>query len=58
MPKRPNPFGDCSPLQLKQHVGKKEIDLGVARDQNMKKIYGKQRESPQELAFLKKIPYV
>ena len=51
MPKRPNPFGDCSPLQLKQHVGKKEIDLGVARDQNMKKIYGKQRESPQVLAF-------
>ena len=42
MPKRPNPFGDCSPLQLKQHVGTKEVDMGVARNQNMKAIYGKQ----------------
>ena len=44
MSKRPNPFGDCSPLQLKQHVGTKDVDMGVARDQNMKEIYGKQRK--------------
>ena len=44
MPKRPNPFGDCSPLQLKQHVGTKEVDMGVAYDQNMKAVYGKQRK--------------
>lgn len=40
MPKRRNPFGECSPLQLKQHVGIKEIDCGIAQEQNMKSVYG------------------
>ena len=51
MPKRPNPFGDCSPLQLKQHVGKKEVDMGVGRDQNMKDVYGKQRKGFAPMQF-------
>lgn len=41
MPKRRNPFGECSPLQLKQHVGIKEVDLGVAQEQKMKSVYGR-----------------
>ena len=41
MPKRTNPFGDASPLQFKSHIGTKEIDTGVAKDQNMQSVYGK-----------------
>ncbi|XP_052768426.1 apoptosis regulatory protein Siva-like isoform X2 [Mya arenaria] len=44
MPKRRNPFGECSPLQLKQHVAQKEVDLGVAKDQNMKSVYERTRD--------------
>ncbi|KAK3597840.1 hypothetical protein CHS0354_029411 [Potamilus streckersoni] len=44
MPKRPNPFGDCSPLQMKVHVGKKEIDMGISQDQNMKIVYAKTKQ--------------
>jgi len=41
MPKRRNPFGECSPLQFKQHVGVKDVDLGIAQEQKMKSVYGK-----------------
>ncbi|XP_052273946.1 apoptosis regulatory protein Siva-like isoform X2 [Dreissena polymorpha] len=44
MPKRRNPFGDSSPLQLKQHVGKKEVDMGIAKHQNMKSVYERTKE--------------
>ncbi|XP_060559850.1 apoptosis regulatory protein Siva-like isoform X2 [Ruditapes philippinarum] len=44
MPKRRNPFGECSPLQLKQHVGVKEIDCGIAQQHNMKSVYDRTRE--------------
>ncbi|ESP01654.1 hypothetical protein LOTGIDRAFT_205137 [Lottia gigantea] len=44
MPKRSNPFGDSSPLQFKTHVGKKEVDMGVSRDENMKEVYEKTKE--------------
>lgn len=41
MPKRPNPFGDASPLQLKTHIGTREINtLGTDRDVKMKEVYG------------------
>ena len=40
MPKRRNPFGDGSPLQLKTHVGKKELNHGVSGEQNLKAVYG------------------
>lgn len=41
MPKRPNPFGDASPLQLKTHIGVREINmLGGDGDKNMKAVYG------------------
>ena len=43
MPKRPNPFGDGSPLQLKSHIGKKEVDMGVNKDQHMQNVYGKKQ---------------
>ncbi|XP_045168639.2 apoptosis regulatory protein Siva-like isoform X1 [Mercenaria mercenaria] len=43
MPKRRNPFGECSPLQLKQHVGVKEIDCGIAQQQKMKSVYDRTR---------------
>ena len=47
MPKRPNPFGEGSPLQLKQHIGNKEIDMGIAQEENMKRVYGKDFHSAQ-----------
>ncbi|KAL4237473.1 Apoptosis regulatory protein Siva [Mactra antiquata] len=44
MPKRRNPFGDCSPLQLKQHVGTREIDLGVNQHEKMRSVYERTRD--------------
>lgn len=41
MPKRTNPFGDSSPLQLKSHIRQKEVDMGVLQEENMKAVYGK-----------------
>ena len=40
MPKRPNPFGDCAPLQLKTHVGIKELAAGIRQEELMKSVYG------------------
>ena len=40
MPKRPNPFGDASPLQFKSHISLKEIDMGVAQEEKMQAVYG------------------
>ena len=40
MPKRPNPFGDCAPLQLKTHVGIKELAAGIRQEELMKAVYG------------------
>ena len=40
MPKRPNPFGDSSPLQFKSHISVKEIDMGVAQESKMQTVYG------------------
>ena len=58
MPKRTNPFGDSSPLQFKSRIGMKEVDLGVARRENMQSVYGEvspavyiQRESPDLFVF-------
>lgn len=39
MPKRRNPFGDGSPLQLKTHIGTKELNTGVSGEQNLKAVY-------------------
>ncbi|XP_059161177.1 uncharacterized protein LOC131944521 [Physella acuta] len=39
MPKRNNPFGDHSSLQLKTHVGEKEVDKGVAMQTRMQSVY-------------------
>ncbi|ELU18090.1 hypothetical protein CAPTEDRAFT_160692 [Capitella teleta] len=44
MPKRPNPFGDSSPLQFKTRVRKKEVDLGVCREENMRLVYDRTRD--------------
>ncbi|XP_033127814.1 apoptosis regulatory protein Siva-like [Anneissia japonica] len=41
MPKRPrtdDAIGYC-PLQLKTHVGQKEVNMGVNKDKNMKAVY-------------------
>ncbi|XP_062614517.1 apoptosis regulatory protein Siva-like [Saccostrea cucullata] len=39
MPKRRNPFGEGSPLQLKSHIGNKELNAGVSGEQNLKAVY-------------------
>ncbi|XP_017798412.1 PREDICTED: apoptosis regulatory protein Siva-like [Habropoda laboriosa] len=41
MPKRPCPFEDDLPPQLKVHVGQKQVDNGVCREERMKIVYGK-----------------
>ncbi|XP_076164026.1 apoptosis regulatory protein Siva [Ptiloglossa arizonensis] len=41
MPKRPCPFEDDLPLQLKTHVGEKQVDNGVCREERMKIVYGR-----------------
>ncbi|XP_005102041.1 uncharacterized protein LOC101853330 [Aplysia californica] len=47
MPKRPNPFGDHSSLQLKTHVRAKEVDQGVDQQVRMQSVY----ERTQKLLF-------
>lgn len=42
MPKRPCEFDDDLAPQMKVHVGEKEIDNGVQREVQMKKVYGEQ----------------
>lgn len=39
MPKRTNPFGECSPLQFKSHIGMKEVDKIC--EQTMNTVFGK-----------------
>jgi hypothetical protein len=41
MPKRPFPFGDASALQLKTHVGTKELAMGSRQEELMRDVYGK-----------------
>ncbi|XP_046364390.2 apoptosis regulatory protein Siva-like [Haliotis rufescens] len=60
MPKRSNPFGEQSPLQLKTHVGQKEVDLGVAQDELMKSVYEKTRDilfKGSQKAFTKEVVF-
>ncbi|XP_076068836.1 apoptosis regulatory protein Siva-like isoform X1 [Oratosquilla oratoria] len=40
MTKRPCPFEDHS-IQFKTHVGEKEVNMGVKREENMKAVYEK-----------------
>lgn len=47
MPKRHNPFGDHSPLQLKTHVGTKEVDKGVCQQTRMQSVF----EKTQQMLF-------
>ncbi|CAM9823748.1 apoptosis regulatory protein Siva [Lampetra fluviatilis] len=39
MPKRPNPFGDCAPLQWKTHVSQKQLNEGAQSRQRMQAVY-------------------
>ncbi|XP_053970905.1 apoptosis regulatory protein Siva-like [Hylaeus volcanicus] len=41
MPKRPCMFEDDLPPQLKVHVGQKQVDNGVCREERMKTVYGR-----------------
>ncbi|XP_076238615.1 uncharacterized protein LOC143181838 [Calliopsis andreniformis] len=41
MPKRSCPFEDDLPPQLKIHVGPKQLDNGVCREERMKTVYGR-----------------
>ncbi|CAL1544281.1 unnamed protein product [Lymnaea stagnalis] len=47
MPKRNNPFGDHTSLQLKTHVREKEVDRGVGQQIRMQSVY----EKTQALLF-------
>ena len=38
MPKRPNPFGDSSPMQLKSRISSKHVEKGSGG--KMKEVYG------------------
>ncbi|XP_060062860.1 uncharacterized protein LOC132543385 [Ylistrum balloti] len=44
MPKRRNPFGDSSPLQLKTHVGQKELADGISGKEHLKAVYERTRQ--------------
>ncbi|XP_064420864.1 apoptosis regulatory protein Siva isoform X2 [Latimeria chalumnae] len=44
MPKRPSPSGDIAPVQLKIHVGQKELSQGVCGHKYKKEIYEKTRK--------------
>ncbi|XP_069482664.1 apoptosis regulatory protein Siva-like [Ambystoma mexicanum] len=44
MPKRSYPFGDCSPLQLKMHVGTRQLCSGVAGEQYKRDIFEKTKK--------------
>ena len=39
MPKRQNPFGDCSPLQLKSHIASKDVEK--CSEAKMEDVFGK-----------------
>ena len=41
MPKRPCPFEGDLPPQLKVHVGQKQVDNGVCREERMQTVYGR-----------------
>ncbi|XP_076068837.1 apoptosis regulatory protein Siva-like isoform X2 [Oratosquilla oratoria] len=43
MTKRPCPFEDHS-IQFKTHVGEKEVNMGVKREENMKAVYDRMEE--------------
>uniref|UniRef100_A0A8C2MLB0 SIVA1, apoptosis-inducing factor n=1 Tax=Cricetulus griseus TaxID=10029 RepID=A0A8C2MLB0_CRIGR len=40
MPKRSCPFGDASPLQLKVHVGPRELSRGVFAQRYSREVFG------------------
>lgn len=40
MPKRGCPFGDASPLQLKVHVGPRELSRGVFAERCSREVFG------------------
>uniref|UniRef100_A0A8C4WVN3 Apoptosis regulatory protein Siva n=1 Tax=Eptatretus burgeri TaxID=7764 RepID=A0A8C4WVN3_EPTBU len=40
MPKRCNPFGECSPLQRKTHVADQQVNEGVCSQIKMRAVYG------------------
>lgn len=42
MPKRNCPFAETNRPQLKNHIGVKEVNLGVMSHEKMKSVYGKQ----------------
>ncbi|KAJ8308037.1 hypothetical protein KUTeg_012911 [Tegillarca granosa] len=44
MPKRRNPFGEYSPMQLKTHVGTKEFNMSSCGEQNLKDVYERTRQ--------------
>ncbi|KZC08732.1 PREDICTED: apoptosis regulatory protein Siva-like [Dufourea novaeangliae] len=48
MPKRLCPFEDDLPPQLKVHVGQKQVDNGICREERMKSVYGKTMELLKE----------
>lgn len=47
MPKRACPFEYDLPPQLKIHVGEKQVDNGVCREERMKTVYGTEVITPQ-----------
>lgn len=51
MPKRPCPFEDDLPPQLKIHVGQKQVDNGVCQEERMKSVYGTEVISTNKLNF-------
>ncbi|XP_005068364.2 apoptosis regulatory protein Siva isoform X1 [Mesocricetus auratus] len=47
MPKRGCPFGDASPLQLKVHVGPRELSRGVFAERCSREVFGRISSSPE-----------
>ena len=41
MPKRNCPFADSNRPQVKNHIGVKEVNLGVMSHEKMKAVYGR-----------------
>ena len=52
MPKRANPFGEASPLQYKSHISQKQVDMGVAKSENMRNVYGKSYQNMSTLRIM------
>ncbi|XP_006902753.1 PREDICTED: apoptosis regulatory protein Siva [Elephantulus edwardii] len=44
MPKRGCPFGDAAPLQLKVHVGPKELSRGVSGERQAREVFERTRQ--------------